>query len=322
MRIWTLGLVAGAAAILAGCGGERGGTSTVPPLGAQSRAHNASSYSGDLLYILTNRGITIVSYPDLQVVGNITNTILEANTICSDPNTGNVYLPQDGNTILVYAHGGTTPIATLRGPSGYTALRGCSVNPLNGDLAVDSAFGPYHLSGLEIFPGGTGTPTVYTDKKLHLFDYTAYDDSGDLFVTGFTNQGDPRIGELLPGQSTLIDIRIKQPIGLGKIQWDGTYLAGNTTNSQGQDSSIYRLQIHGTKATVAETVSLKNAGGHGFWIDAGDIIAPYGIVRNKNIAIAVWLYPSGGKSISKLYGIVKKRGPGISDVTLSVSPSH
>jgi hypothetical protein len=313
--------------MLAGCGGTQTASNAVPQgVAAQSRARQASGSSGDLLYILTNYGITIVSYPDLQIVDNITGYPGDdADTICSDPKTGNVFVPTLGNTVVEYTHGGTTPIATLYGPSGYTALRGCSVDPTTGNLAVDSAFGPYGLSGLEIFPKGSGTPTVYTDKILHLFDYTAYDGAGNLFVTAYTNKGYFRIGELALGQSKLLRIRMKTAAtALGKIQWDGTFLAGNTTNAQGQDSTIYQVQINGTKATVAGTVSLKKAGGHGFWVYNGNLFAPYGIPiqKKRNMAIAVWPYPAGGKATSKLYGIVKAKGAEIHDITMSVAPSH
>jgi hypothetical protein len=71
---YTLGVIAAIA--LAGCGGSgRGATGAVPQsVAVQTGPHKASSSYGDLLYVLTNYGITLVSYPDLQVVGNITSS--------------------------------------------------------------------------------------------------------------------------------------------------------------------------------------------------------------------------------------------------------
>ena len=312
---------------LAGCGGIQTvgavpqnvmTTSVTTPVGVRQPS---GSY-GDLLYVTTPTTTVLVSYPQGQVIGTISG-VSGLGGVCSDPNTGNVFAPQ-GATVLEYAHGGTTPIATLNGPAGYTDLQGCSVDPNTGNLAMSSYFGPKGHSGLIIFPGGQGQPTVYTDKILHLFGYTAYDNAGNLFVTAFTNKGNYRIGELPAGQSKLVHIRVSpRSAEVGKIEWDGEYLAGNSTNERGQDSTIYRLRINGTKATVAGTVHLTSAGQSGFWIYDGLLFEAYGkVLHKKNMAIAAWSYPQGGKATSKFYGIVQGKHPTIYDVTMSVAPTH
>jgi hypothetical protein len=64
---YALGVIAALA--FAGCGGA----GTAVPQGAitQSRAHKASSSSGDLLYMAAPYGIMMLSYPDLKVVSTI-----------------------------------------------------------------------------------------------------------------------------------------------------------------------------------------------------------------------------------------------------------
>ena len=284
--------------------------------------HQPSGSYGDLLYVATPTTTVLVSYPQGQVIGTISG-VSGLGGVCSDPNTGNVFAPQ-GATVLEYAHGGTTPIATLNGPAGYSDLQGCSVDPNTGNLAMSSYFGPKGYSGLIIFPGGQGQPTVYTDKILHLFGCTAYDSAGNLFVTGYTNKGYYRIGELPVGQSKLVHIRISpRSAEVGKIEWDGTYLAGEAPDARGRDSIIYRLAINGDKATVADTVHLKSAGSSGIWIYNGTVFEAYGKVLNrKNMAIAAWSYPQGGKATSKFYGIVQGKHPTIYDVTMSVATAH
>jgi hypothetical protein len=198
------------------------------------------------------------------------------------------------------------------------------VDPTTGDLAMSSGFGPKGHSGIIIFPGGQGPPTVYTDKILHLFGYTTYDNAGNLFVPAYTNQGGFRIGELPAGQTKFVHVKVKpRSVGVGKVQWDGTYLVGNAANAHGQDSTIYQLQINGKFANVAGTIHLTRGGQSGFWIYDGALFEALRTgVRAKNIAVAAWPYPGGGKPISKLYGIVRGRDPEIEDVTLSAAPSR
>jgi hypothetical protein len=292
------------------------------PLTVHNHSHPASGSYGDLLYIATPETIVVVSYPQWQVVATISG-ISGLGGVCSDPSTGNVFAPQY-DTVTEYAHGGTTPIATLNGPSGYTDLEGCSVDPTTGNLAVSSYFGPKGHSGIIVFPGGQGPPTVYTDKILHLFGYTAYDNAGNLFVPGFTNKGRFRIGELPAGQTKFVHIKLSpRSVGVGKVQWDGTYLVGNAANANGQDSTIYQLQISGNIANVAGTIHLTRGGQSGFWIYNGALFEALRTVpHKKNIAVAAWPYPAGGKAISKLYGIVRGKHPEIYDVTLSAAPSR
>ncbi|MGB6739997.1 MAG: hypothetical protein WBE59_06045, partial [Candidatus Cybelea sp.] len=148
-----------AAAMLAACGGSR------PPIGAQgampqtspiaAHAERGKSWmlpgtsSGDLLYATGGcEGACVLSYPDLKLVGGIADRGI---SICSD-SQGNIFLPRD-TTVTEYAHGGTSPVATLTLPG--NASSGCSVDPITNDLAV------VFQTQVAIFQNEQGNPSVY-----------------------------------------------------------------------------------------------------------------------------------------------------------------
>ena len=333
-------LVIGAAVIaLAGCGGSQlpiGAPAAAQqsvrqslPFPAASRAAIARlparrlSSNGDLVYLTTARAVIIVSYPQGQIVGSIP-WYSQSSYICSDPNDGNVFIPE-GDTIYEYAHGGTSPIATLSGLAGYN-VAGCSVDPTTGNLAVATTLinGSSAKGAVLVYPGAKGAPTSYTDKKLHLFDYPAYDDAGNLFVTSDTRAGGFRIAELPVGKGQFRHITLPGDfIFLDKIQWYGGYLTFERDDVSGGGSVIDQVQISGRTATVVNSVPLLRATNRYFWIQDGSVIGQYDIVKARgNRAIAVWPYPSGGHPTTHFYGVTKGREDYPWDLTVSVSPSR
>ena len=101
-----------AAFILGGCGQSSSAGAVPQGATALAREHRASGSSGDLIYAATYRAIVVVSYPQGNIVAKIPGRWF---SICSDPNTGNVFASGPNNQINEYAHGGTTPVATLFG---------------------------------------------------------------------------------------------------------------------------------------------------------------------------------------------------------------
>jgi hypothetical protein len=323
----ALGLCA-IVAMLAGCGGAQTATTnaTLPQSAVQSKVHQASGSSGELVYLTTKDAVLMVSYPQGQIVGKIA-WYFPYGIICSDPNTGNVFLPE-GETVYEYAHGGTTPIATVSFPSGYSSVGGCAVDPTTGNLAQVAAtvIKGQSTTAVLVYPQAQGAPTIYLSKKLTGFDYPAYDDAGNLFVTAETKKVRLRIGELPAGGNDFTVIKLSEYVYPTKIQWDGTHLCFEYNNGTNGSTVIDQVKIAGRTGTIVNAIRLAEAStvyDEYFWIQNGSAFAVYGkIKQNNNIALGVWRYPSGGNPTARYYGMTNGRKDYIWDMTVSVNPSH
>jgi hypothetical protein len=306
--------------MLAGCGGQSGTPGTMPQGATMAaRAHQASGSSGDLVYVITAKGIVIVSYPSWAIVAKIPGYRVWY-SVCSDPNNGSVFaIDGDHNVIDEYAHGGTTAIATLTPPSGYA--QACAVDPTTGNLAVVILEGASSPGEVLVYPGATGTPTAYVDSKVPALIYPAYDNAGNLFIAAENRAGTARIGELRVGHKQFTIITPNENMYAREIQWDGTYLVFQTANGPPLGSTIYQLAISGKTATVVNTVQLTHCNTDYFWIYNGSLLSFYYPPKaNNNEAIAVWPYPAGGNPTSKFYGLTKGDKDYIYDLAVSVAP--
>src|SRR6202012_5024077 len=104
------------ALFLAGCGGwTQAVPQSIATQGAArtAMAHTRTSSDGPILYISTAKRGVLVSYPQGQVIGSIPFYGYDVSeTICSDPHNGSVVVPAS-TAIYQYAHGATTPTATI-----------------------------------------------------------------------------------------------------------------------------------------------------------------------------------------------------------------
>ena len=307
----------GIVAVLAGCGGMQNGA--VPQVtSAASRAHPGSGSSGDLLYAATQNAIVVLSYPMWSIVARIPGAFY---FVCSDPNTGNIFAI--GNTeIDEYAHGGTTPIATLTVPSGYSGFTGCTVDATTGNLAVATAGGPNNRGAVLVYSGGQGQATPYSDSKLRDFRSAAYDSAGNLYALGVNDHTTPRIAELMAGKNQFTLIKLSENDYPNKLQWDGAYLVFQTGNGGNLGSTVNQIEINGKTATIINSFKLSHCNSDYFWIYDGSLISFYYPPKARNnTAVAVWPYPAGGEPTSKFYGITKGREDYAHDLTISVAPS-
>jgi hypothetical protein len=316
-----------AVALLVACGGSQTGMSgTMPqnPL-AQSRAHQASGSSGDLVYAITANGIVVLSYPTWSIVARI-RAYRNWYAVCSDPNNGNVFAITGNNEIDEYEHGGTTPIATIILPSGYPTA--CSVDPTTGNLAVAAIDTPTELQdALFIYPQAQGNPTMYSDKLLPGIISPAYDDAGNLFFSASNKARGLRIGELKVGRNQFTIIKLAgNPEGyLQQIQWDGTHLVFLVPNGRGDGTTVNQVAISGKTATIVNSFSLNYCQDAYFWIDSesSSLLSFYYPPKvNNNYAIARWGYPLGGRPTSRFYRLTKGRDDYTYDLTVSVAPSQ
>jgi hypothetical protein len=329
--------------MLPGCGGSQ------PPIGApgampQSAVHASAPHGGKtpgsegaLLYTSgwesRSNGVDVFSYPEAKLVTSFrTPYATDVMGMCSDTN-GDVFVDatpetDSGGYIFEYAHGGTTPIAVLSDPAPYGNYvpQGCSVDPATGNLAVANLeINTFHTSNLAIYPGATGTPTLYTDPSFSSYNSATYDSTGNLYVLGNIGFGGGyRFAELPKGGSSLTNISVNGKVRSPKwILWDGSDVAffGGLQRTKKAAPVIYRVSVSGSsasligKTTFQDTIS--DAGG-GFWIQDGMVIFPAGGSWKHGWQLGFWNYPAGGKVVQ----IVDTKANEGYVSTISVDPSR
>lgn len=146
--------------MLAGCSGSQPPIPMPQDSAIATRADRGKSGSGDLLYVAAAGTSYFFSYPKIKLVGTLKNA--GAADVCSDK-SGNVFLTQGGN-VLEYAHGATSPEATLEVPGDS---RGCAVDPGSDDLAV--VYSKTSGNDVAIFHNESGSPTLYSSTLFVAF---------------------------------------------------------------------------------------------------------------------------------------------------------
>jgi hypothetical protein len=227
--------------------------------------------------------------------------------LCADK-AGNVFIPDAGaSRIFEYAHGGTSPIATLHDT--LHTPRACSVDRVTGDLAVVDA----GTSGdIAIYRNASGNPTRHYDTHFANFDFCGYDDAGNLFVDGTNHMERFRFAEIPKGSRFLMGVNLDQHIITpGSVQWDGKYMA------VGDEVGNFVFQFAITGSTGTEKGRTDLDGGEGpvrqFWIPrfAKSHVNPQGthiVAAQFHFArfdfgdVGYWDYPAGGAITHKIVG--------------------
>lgn len=312
-----------AAFMLAACGGSQ------PPIGApgaipQSAQHKGSESSGDLIYAPSQRTVNVLTYPDGEVVGSATLAYTLFGS-CSDT-AGNVFVTGGSgqnlySNVYEFAHGGTVPIATL---SDAGEAEDCAVDPKTGNLAVVNLYTPYTISGglhtdVAIYPGAQAPPTIYTYRLFDAMLSSAYDQDGNLFLSGLCG-GLPCFAELPFGASAITYFSISGSIDRysgPSVRWSGQYLAIIAISSKHKaPTRVYQVKVSGSSGTVVRTSTLKShAQNHEpnnifSWIAGSRILVP------TKGGIGIWAYPNGGKQKRNLKSV------SATSLTISVAPSR
>jgi len=298
------------AALLAACGSPPPSLAPGAQFGSTESTSSAremhDSKDKALLYIsLANQNqIDIVTYPKGKLVASIPG-IEGPEGLCSDAK-GNVFVPSpDSGQIFEYAHGGTSPIATLS-DSGNEPVD-CSIDPFSGNLAVAN-FGLGSVGNVAIYEAATGGPTFYADPDLVHYEACAYDSSGNLFVVGYG--GTASFGELPRSSVTFQNFTLPFPNPRG-IKWDGTYLAIESLSATAP--SIERISISGSSVELVQTVPIswkKKKKGFAlmyFALNHKTLVGPF------SSEVGLWPYPAGGNAQKVFRGYRSVQGVAISD---------
>ena len=289
---YTVGRVLTAFSItaLVGCGGS------APPVGAlgpmpQTSAIATHADGGkswmlpaakreDLLYIsdAANNTVTAYTYPRGRLVGTLGGFDFPYGQ-CVDK-AGDVFITNtNASDILEYPHGSSSPIATIGDAGEHPA--GCSVDPLNGDLAVNNTYTVSNEPGsISLYTYGRrhgwSFPKIYRDSSFFYMYFCGYDNKGNLFVDGLTGYGGSFVfAELPAGRNGFTNIRLNQSIqSPGGVQWDGAHVAvGDQGNGEG--SVIYQFSVSGNKGKVVGSTPLNDSKDVAqFWIQGRKVVGP------------------------------------------------
>jgi hypothetical protein len=271
--------------------------------------------AGPLLYVsdIGAEDVDVFSYPAGKQVGTLTG-FNEPAGICAD-RKGDVFIADGGNNSIVeYAHGGTTPIATLQGVGPGTPL-GCSVDPKSGNLAVTNfTSAPAESGSVLFYTKARGAPQQY--KALYHTYFCAYDDGGNLYIDGFATNGREAVIEYAKGQSSPTQIEVETSPGwAGGLAWNGKnllmedpiadkYVPGQPRNA------IYVMSVASDIATVDQVMPLGGA------VDVSEFA-----VRGKtaiaadasNGNVGYYPYPQGGNPAKTLTDFYEPLGVAISN---------
>lgn len=306
-----------AGSLLTACGGAQPATL---PLSAQpSDVQDAGQKAaGDLLYVGANRTVEVFTFPDgtnqgaFEVPGPIDDT-------CSD-SKGNVFVTMLVKTsgkprgfIYEYAHGGTSPIATLNAPDHNVPLD-CSSDPTTGNLAVTNQNIENYTPSVAVYAKASGKPKIYKSPALDADPQCGYDNGGNLFVTSSGNIG----AELPKGKLSFNKITLDRTLGIVKhVQWDGKYFALQSfevSHRHGEKllERVYRFQVSGSIGKIVGTSYFdgwpEKVSGDS-WLQTDTIVAtPLG-------EIGFWKYPAGGKAFKTIHPSVHADA-----VTVSIGP--
>lgn len=329
-------------AIISGCGGGQTSRTGLMPQSTSPAHRTATGHSWmlpeakaeDLLYVADDTGVSAYTYPQAKLVGTIklgTGYYPAGGGLCTDKK-GNVFVlgyGMEGTTGLVYeyAHGGTSPIAILD-DSGFTPLA-CSVDRTTGNLAVTNSYieSGGHLNGnVAVYQKARGSATVYSDSTIGLYKAPAYDDKGNLFITGYSfgSSSSFTLAEFPIGGSNFMNLAVDAiafQYDAGPMQWDGKYLAiAAAENDVTEPMLIYRVQVTGSTGSIVKTISFNNwrLSDSNFCIRDGRLITNEGGDHHAHWKrVGFWDYPAGGKLLT--YFSVHQYAGG---VAVSVAPEE
>ena len=267
-----------------------------------------------LLYVSDagSNTVDVYLYPKMTPAGVLTG-FNEPWGLCSDHH-GNVFVADVWNyRVLEFAHGGTSPIASVDDGDGHP--ENCSVDRGSGNLAVAYYFlnHPNKASEVAVYAGARGTPHRYRGSKIGGgFWACAYDDRGNLFADGVYGDVSTIVGlaELRKGARRFTDISLGTHVQfLSGIQWTGKYLAMGDQSQGSYPARIYRFAVSGSSTTLVGTTMLDNTRSfQQFAVHHGKVAA----AGSYSGDVALYHYPAGGEETKSIGGLKNPFGVTVS----------
>jgi hypothetical protein len=278
-------------AVLVGCGAPPSGLNPSMASSESSETRFARA-GGDLLYVANGGHVVFFTFPQGKQVGELSLTG-SPTSVCSDT-AGNVWVPVGVGRfrfrLYEFAHGGTRPIATIDVPKRKTA-NGCGVDPVTGDLAVPNSYGGTGRGSVLVWAGArSGKPKSYSVGMNPTA--CAYDDRGNLLVTGWADSDGYFFAELARGANKFTNVTLtKHTFYAGGVQWDGKYFA--VAAQEALHAAVYRVRVSASKGQIVQTIRSKEFPlGAWIWVKGSTLVSTQ---RSKDRRlIGVWNYPAGG----------------------------
>jgi hypothetical protein len=286
----------------AGCSGTQPslpqalGNAAISVQAAQSWVDPAAK-SGALLYVTGGEDVDVFQWPTLQTAGVLTG-FQQTTGACVDA-TGDVWVADAyAQKLYEYAHGGTTPIATLDDSASFP--NGCTVNKRNGDLAVGNEYNNDVGKGsITVYKHAAGQGTIYYDSGLDDVFSLDYGPKGNIFLDGWTGYafGMASFANRQFNPITISGATIGYP---GGVQYWQNTLTVADAGSTVTHTTIYQITDVGKvlgQATLGQAYQ-----SYQYEIRHGRVICA--CYEDKNVQL--YAYPAGGtpaRTLSKLKGV-------------------
>jgi hypothetical protein len=249
--------------------------------------------SDNLLYVIDLGSMAAMEYtfkPAALRFAAILNGVQHPFGACVDASQ-NIWIAQAGTLLVRFAHGATSPDATLNVKS--DSPEDCSVDNNTGNLAVLTE--TVIVSTVYLFKSGRGRPAEIPLGRI-VETYCSYDGNGNLFVIGYSSAGIPLLYEIPSGSKSYKVVTMNQaPAQPGGITWDGTYL----DIADSRIGAIDRYQVTGSDAALFDSIPLEATGMIGkFSVSSKYLVVPF--QSGSNGFVNVYSYPAGGKRLRTL----------------------
>ncbi len=239
--------------------------------------------------------VYIWEYPSGKPVGTVSG--VTAQGLCSDY-VGDVWGASGNFAVYFIEHDGYAQAFLF--DYGENA-DGCGVDPITHAVAVTNANG-----SITVFPNDRDPGTVYP-SHLRAASYCTFDNHGNLFADGVDAQGKGQLVELANGSESLKTVRLgKRIAGVFSIQWDGSHLAVEASQSDGQ-ILVYQIGVTNDRGTILGQTKLftnyyisPRSGFAQFWIQGHTILMATGTNSTYRSDLQFWHYPAGGEPFKTL----------------------
>jgi DNA-binding beta-propeller fold protein YncE len=307
-----------ATALLAGCG-QMG-----PPIGAPGALPQSDATIMHYLYAVAPKNSEVHVYPlaglRQREVAHI-DDVPAAHGIATD-RRGNLYVAVSARAeVRVYAPLTKRPFLTLKDRVGTDFPWGVAVSG-TGDVAVTNnvSFSPYRRSNVSFFHAGATVPYATFTNPIAFFicAWAAYDDAGNLYVVGQSDDGHATLGEIVGGGNgrKLRDLHVSGLArSIGSVQVDAS---GNVVVAQGSRLSVFAPHSNRLLRTILYG---RDANG-----SKGLVLTPSGddfyVANDKLNPAQLWeyRYPSGGSPINKIHVVPQGHPPIVEVSGLAIGP--